>query len=217
LHAHLIKDHHFFEGKHPYRLDPELAIEVLGIEPGVDYKVKTVSEMVWEMSQSSSRMDKEKLQAAREHKLEPIVSEGGEFEAYLLPYSEWGSYKYRGLTNRQEIEKRGAEKNKTPEGIQKDIESYLSREKGMRNFDGSPAKSRLDEPVWTSDVQQYLHIFKFADLTDKDKSYKIGNVPITGEKINQSEFAVFRIDQNIYPLLSDGDRVQDLKNDCILL
>ena len=217
LHPHLIKDHHFFEGKHPYRLDPALAIEVLGIEPGVDYKVKTVSEMVWEFSQSSNRMDKEKLQAAREHKLEAIVSEGGEFEAYLLLYSEWGSYKYRGLTNKQKIEKQGAENNKTPGEIQKDIESYLDYEKGMRHLDGSPIKSSLDELVWTSEGQQYLHIFKFADLTDKDKSYKIGNVPITGEKINQSEFAVYRIDQNVYPLLSDGDKVEDLNKDCILL
>lgn len=32
LHAHLIRDHHFFEGNTKYRLDPERAIQILGIK-----------------------------------------------------------------------------------------------------------------------------------------------------------------------------------------
>ena len=210
LHAHLIRDHHFFEGKHPYRLDPELAIDVLAIQPGVDYKIKTTSETVWQKCGSSSRIKEEELQAAREHKMEVIASEGGEFEAYILPYYLWSSYKYRGLTNRQKIEKQDAEKNKTPEQIQKDIEKFLSFEKDVFNLDGSPAKSRLDEQVWTSNGEQYLHIFKFKDLTEKDKTYKIGKAPITSMDIDDP-YKVYKIQEKISPILAPGDRVEAYK------
>lgn len=47
---HLIKEHHFFEGRGTsYRLDPQLACEVLEIKPGVDYELKTVKKVsfVW--------------------------------------------------------------------------------------------------------------------------------------------------------------------------
>ncbi len=84
LHGHLIKDHHFFEGHPPYRLDPELAIEVLGIEPGVDYKVKTFNKSEWQVSRSTNVYQKEELQFARENKTESIITD--EFEAHLLPY-----------------------------------------------------------------------------------------------------------------------------------
>ena len=41
LHVHLIRDHHYFQGHSEYRLDPELAIEVLEIQPEVNYQLKT--------------------------------------------------------------------------------------------------------------------------------------------------------------------------------
>jgi hypothetical protein len=41
---HLIRDHHFFEGDTPYRLNPEDAIRVLEIKPGVDYSIKIEKE-----------------------------------------------------------------------------------------------------------------------------------------------------------------------------
>lgn len=36
--VHLIKEHHFFEGNTPYRVDPLIAIKVLDIKPNIDYK-----------------------------------------------------------------------------------------------------------------------------------------------------------------------------------
>ena len=151
LHAHLIKDHHFFEGNPFYRLDPELAIEVLGIEPNIDYKVKTLTKTEWDISASKSYYEQEDLQAAREHKIEDIMTP--EFEAYLLPYDEW------------------------------------------KNSNG----------------RQYLHIFKFSkQLTEQD--YKIGNTCITGKQIKMGlKYTVYKIQQSIYPIFADGDRIEEIK------
>ena len=45
---HLVGDHHFFEGRGtPHGLDPEKAIRVLEINPGVDYKAKVVRDLFW--------------------------------------------------------------------------------------------------------------------------------------------------------------------------
>ena len=41
LMAHLVRDHHFFEGNVSYRLNPEDAIKVLELKPGVDYTPKS--------------------------------------------------------------------------------------------------------------------------------------------------------------------------------
>ncbi len=89
LHAHLIRDHHFFEGKAPYRLDPELAIEVLGLEPNRDYKVETVSQDIWSTIRGCSVLDEDARAAAKQDCIESIVDENGVFEAYLLPYKDW--------------------------------------------------------------------------------------------------------------------------------
>jgi hypothetical protein len=47
LMAHLVRDHHFFEGNTSYRLNPERVIQVLELEPGVDYTPVINSETVW--------------------------------------------------------------------------------------------------------------------------------------------------------------------------
>jgi len=48
LHVHLIRKHHFFEGHTKYRLEPERAIKILGIEPNKSYVPKYETEMVWQ-------------------------------------------------------------------------------------------------------------------------------------------------------------------------
>jgi hypothetical protein len=54
LHPHLIRKHHFFEGHTKYRLDPKTAIEVLGIQPGIQYPIKLGTQYFWNLSSSSS-------------------------------------------------------------------------------------------------------------------------------------------------------------------
>jgi|GEM_PF-2048463 len=54
LAIHLIRDHHFFEGSVKYRVDPEKAIGVLGIKPGVDYAPKYLTEHLWEKDWTAS-------------------------------------------------------------------------------------------------------------------------------------------------------------------
>ncbi len=213
LHAHLVRDHHFFEGNPSYRLDPELAIEVLGLEPNVDYKIKTITEKVWREYGCSTSFNQENLQAAKEHQVKSLVSEGGGFEAYLLPYYSWSTYKYRGLTNRQKIEKIGLEKSKTAEQIQQDIDRFIKSEAMCMHLDGSPIRSRLDEPVWRSDGQQYLHVFKFKDLKDSDKKYTLEDVSLPVKQINDSAFNIFKIHSNVYPLLEPTDRIEEVKED----
>jgi hypothetical protein len=44
---HLIRDHHFFEGIAPYRVDPEKAVRILEIKPGVDYTLRTEVRTQW--------------------------------------------------------------------------------------------------------------------------------------------------------------------------
>ena len=209
LHAHLIRDHHFFEGSTGYRLDPELAIEVLDIKPKVDYKVKTISEAVWRNSGSESSISNKDLEAAKEHQL-ALVSEAREFEAYLLPYYNWDSYKYRGLTNRQKIEKVGLEKNKNSGQIDKDIQDFLEREKMYTKSDGTSIDSRLDKQVWELDGEQYLHVFKFQTLSDMEKNYRIGGAELRSKEINKnSKYTVYSIHTKISPILDQGDRVSE--------
>ena len=52
--AHLVRDHHFFEGSTPYRLDPREAVAVLDLKPGVDYTPITESESIWTNRGSTS-------------------------------------------------------------------------------------------------------------------------------------------------------------------
>lgn len=51
---HLIKDHCFFEGNVPYRVDPENAIKVLDIQPGVNYEPQYKTRYQWSMNRGSS-------------------------------------------------------------------------------------------------------------------------------------------------------------------
>jgi hypothetical protein len=55
--AHLVRDHNFFEGNTPYRLNPEAAVKVLELQPGVDYTPKTEMEVLWISGGSTSDPD----------------------------------------------------------------------------------------------------------------------------------------------------------------
>lgn len=57
LMAHLVQDHHFFEGAPPYRLNPEDAINVLELKSGVDYTPKTETEIFWRISSLTCDID----------------------------------------------------------------------------------------------------------------------------------------------------------------
>ncbi|MBU0667137.1 MAG: hypothetical protein KKB65_02190 [Nanoarchaeota archaeon] len=57
LMAHLVRDHHFFEGDTSYRLNPEDAVKVLELKSGVDYTPKTETEILWRTGSSTSDPD----------------------------------------------------------------------------------------------------------------------------------------------------------------
>jgi hypothetical protein len=69
LHPHLIRKHHFFEGHTDYRLDPEIAVEVLGIKPGMEYPIKLGTQYTWNMS-SSSRGGCESIEELKKEAME---------------------------------------------------------------------------------------------------------------------------------------------------
>jgi len=48
LAIHLIRDHHFFEGETPYRVDPAAIVDLLEIRPNVSYAPETLTEEVWD-------------------------------------------------------------------------------------------------------------------------------------------------------------------------
>ena len=50
LAVHLIRDHHFFEGKVSRRVDPLLACRVLQVAPGKDYSPPWSKESIWAMA-----------------------------------------------------------------------------------------------------------------------------------------------------------------------
>jgi len=58
---HLIRDHHFFEGNTHYRLDPEEAVRVLELEPGVDYSPDWRTETLWHYTRAGNRPPEEFL------------------------------------------------------------------------------------------------------------------------------------------------------------
>lgn len=57
LAIHLIRDHHFFEGDTPYRVDPAAVVDLLEIRPNVRYTPKTVTEEIWDPLHQTSMMD----------------------------------------------------------------------------------------------------------------------------------------------------------------
>lgn len=57
LMAHLVRDHHFFEGNTSYRLEPENAINVLELKSGVDYTPKTKVEIIWRTSSYTTNVN----------------------------------------------------------------------------------------------------------------------------------------------------------------
>ena len=59
LMAHLVRDHQFFEGDSSYRLNPEDAVKVLELKPGVDYTPKTETEVLWRIRSSVSDIDED--------------------------------------------------------------------------------------------------------------------------------------------------------------
>jgi hypothetical protein len=58
---HLIRDHHFFEGKVPGRLDPIRAIDALELQPGIDYAPVYATETRWRPSSSTTQTYEEAL------------------------------------------------------------------------------------------------------------------------------------------------------------
>lgn len=55
--VHMIREHSFFEGSVPHRLDPEVVIKLLEIKPAVDYEPKYLIENVWTMKMGQSHLD----------------------------------------------------------------------------------------------------------------------------------------------------------------
>jgi hypothetical protein len=59
---HLVREHGFFEGAVSYRLEPRAAIEILGLEPGVNYAPKYASESCWRSCFSSGSPYEQELE-----------------------------------------------------------------------------------------------------------------------------------------------------------
>ena len=59
---HLIRDHHFFEGDVPYRLDPGRAIDALELRPGIDYAPIYATETCWRPSSFTSNTYEKAIQ-----------------------------------------------------------------------------------------------------------------------------------------------------------
>ena len=76
LAIHLIRDHHFFEGETPYRVEPATVTSLLEIEPGFQYVPRTVGEPVWRMLESTPQIDEGRV-AALEKAAESRVEFGG--------------------------------------------------------------------------------------------------------------------------------------------
>lgn len=89
--SHLIKEHGFFEGTE-YRLDPELACEVLDMEPGKDYAPQYRKFSLWSRFFSSSIIDSNVYSKARNDAIRTIDNFSQVQFACILPYrgSFWG-------------------------------------------------------------------------------------------------------------------------------
>jgi hypothetical protein len=207
--VHLIRDHHYFEGNTEYRLDPNLAIEVLEIKPGIDYRLKVIGDQAWKGIAYMGPFDQETLLAAKKYQIEDFQSESREFEAYLLPYKDFSSYRYRGLTHKQKIEKEGLENKKSREQIDKDIEAYIEFEKMFANCAGESITSTINEQIWQSDGNNYLHVFTFKHLLDNNKIYDIGNAVISSVDIRPpNELTVYKSIKSTIPILEKDDYVK---------
>ncbi len=205
LHVHLIRDHHFFQGNTEYRLDPEAAIEVLGIESEIDYHVKTITDKSWKGIEYLGEFDEKILLAARENKINTFQSEFSDFEAYLLPYSDWETYKYRGLTYRQKIEKEGLENKKSVKQINQDIVETIQR---WKMFTQNP-ESRMDEQIWRSEGNNYLHVFTHKLFSNNPKFFPIGDAVISGEDLKRpNNHTIFESITSRIPILEEGDYVK---------
>lgn len=86
LHGHLIRDHHFFQGSTPYRIDPLLAIETLQILPKVDYSVQERTSLDWENDLVSSYISPVNLQKLEQNATKTFPIANGKAIGYLCSF-----------------------------------------------------------------------------------------------------------------------------------
>jgi hypothetical protein len=97
---HMIRDHGFFEGPHQtHRLEPSKVIDVLGIQPGINYKLPRESLWYWSSSSSSSTIDsvdkaRVKLNAAFEGSLLNVDNTKANGIVCLVPQTIYDLCKY---------------------------------------------------------------------------------------------------------------------------
>ncbi len=76
--VHLIRDHHFFEGSVPHRIDPEGAAAFLEVVPGEDYAPSRRTEWVWSArggSEQKYSLDAETKALIVEHERAVVLSD----------------------------------------------------------------------------------------------------------------------------------------------
>ena len=206
LTAHMIRDHHFFQGSSPYRADPKQLIDVLGLEPGKSYKHEETRIKVFDFHGSGGSISKEEVLQARKEAKEHYLAEDHSAELFLLPYSgtSWENYPYRGLTHRQRIQKLGEEAHKSQAEIDKDIGCFIKEE---NRFFAIFSESRIDKQVWKDRGKQYLHAFVY-----EEPSKALGNIKIAGVSVDLDKLSLgrreFILREERIPTLGDSDRIE---------
>jgi hypothetical protein len=94
LAIHLIREHHFFEGHVPHRVDPLLACEVLEIESGKDYSPRWTTEHVWRQCFGTGETPEQWRNVARDEHLCRVVDN----PESVVPVEPDGQLHFRGDT-----------------------------------------------------------------------------------------------------------------------
>lgn len=94
LAIHLIREHHFFEGSVPHRVDPLVACEVLEVEKGKDYSPRWSTEHVWRSCFSTTETPEQWRSSGRDEHLLRVVDD----PESTVPVGEDGHLYFRGDT-----------------------------------------------------------------------------------------------------------------------
>jgi len=189
--THLIGVHEFFEGKGTsYRLDPEKLLQVIEIDPAVDYKVEYETITLWSEKRRSPleyTHPEAQSQAEREnlgvHKLKSLT-------AYELPYDDYEKYKHRNLAKEQ---------------FYRQIQGY--DEQFIQDIE------EPNKPVWEDTGERYLHVFvkkNTREVLAKDAIVAGARFEGLSREIktyHYDEHLIFKKEQAKYAVLGPDDKM----------
>lgn len=190
LGIHLIEKHGFFQGHTPYRIDPSKVIQVLDLKAG-EYQKILIKEWKWISGDIDDIHLKDEKRLAKHAKQIILIDEYA--TAYLgVPFHDYESYKYNGMTRREKLIKQYKKQNLRDQEIEEKIHVEENR---LKKWGSS---ENLDHKIIHPQGNEYLHFINKKDRRENSKWKPIiggspikENVSYLGSYIFESEVSSY--------------------------